>query len=84
MVCLAILSCSFYFGYCMELILDLFLSQGIWDVEQDSLDENSCYLRVYINVAFSKRTIFRGKIHPLHPECSSAFQQLTQYCYWPV
>jgi hypothetical protein len=61
----------------MVIIVDLFFSQGIWDVEQDSLDENSCCLRIYINVAFSKRTIFRGKIHPFDPECSSAFKQLT-------
>ncbi|XP_047063096.1 protein VASCULAR ASSOCIATED DEATH 1, chloroplastic isoform X2 [Lolium rigidum] len=39
---------------------DHFIVEGIWDVEQDSLDENSCCLRIYINVAFSKRTIFRG------------------------
>ncbi|OQU83917.1 hypothetical protein SORBI_3005G198901 [Sorghum bicolor] len=39
---------------------DHFTVEGIWDVEQDSLDENCCDLRIYINVAFSKKTIFRG------------------------
>jgi len=50
---------------------DYFTVEGIWDVEQDSLDGNCCFLRIYINVAFSKKTIFRGKIHPLYSVCSS-------------
>lgn len=53
---------------------DHFIVEGIWDVEQDSLDENSCYLRVYTNVAFSKRTIFRGKIEQsTKDECREVF-----------
>ncbi|KAH7659303.1 GRAM domain-containing protein [Dioscorea alata] len=35
--------------------------KGIWDVQQLS-GETGCILRVYINVAFSKKTMFRGKI----------------------
>jgi len=50
---------------------DHFTVEGIWDVEQDSLDGNCCFLRIYINVAFSKKTIFRGKTGPLYAECSS-------------
>ncbi|KAG2645431.1 hypothetical protein PVAP13_2KG442600 [Panicum virgatum] len=50
---------------------DHFTVEGIWDVEQDSLDGNCCFLRIYINVAFSKKTIFRGKTGPLYAECCS-------------
>uniref|UniRef100_J3ML03 VASt domain-containing protein n=1 Tax=Oryza brachyantha TaxID=4533 RepID=J3ML03_ORYBR len=54
---------------------DHFTVEGIWDFEQDSLDENSCYLRVYINVAFSKKTIFRGKIdQSTKDECRDVFE----------
>jgi len=53
---------------------DHFIVEGIWDVEQDSVDENCCYLRIYINVAFSKRTIFRGKIEQTtKDECREVF-----------
>lgn len=53
---------------------DYFTVEGIWDVEQDGLDGNSCYLRVYINVAFSKKTIFRGKIEQsTKDECHEVF-----------
>ncbi|XP_039141322.1 protein VASCULAR ASSOCIATED DEATH 1, chloroplastic-like [Dioscorea cayenensis subsp. rotundata] len=40
---------------------DYFKVEGIWDVQQLS-GETGCILRVYINVAFSKKTMFRGKI----------------------
>ncbi|KAL6656544.1 hypothetical protein ACP70R_004324 [Stipagrostis hirtigluma subsp. patula] len=53
---------------------DHFTVEGIWDVEQDSVDGNSCYLRVYISVAFSKKTIFRGKIEQsTKDECREVF-----------
>jgi len=53
---------------------DHFIVEGIWDVEKDSLDENNCYIRIYINVAFSKRTIFRGKIEQsTKDECREVF-----------
>uniref|UniRef100_A0A0E0DE03 VASt domain-containing protein n=1 Tax=Oryza meridionalis TaxID=40149 RepID=A0A0E0DE03_9ORYZ len=53
---------------------DHFTVEGIWDVEQEGLDESSCYLRVYINVAFSKKTIFRGKIdQSTKDECRDVF-----------
>ncbi|CAN6168150.1 unnamed protein product [Urochloa humidicola] len=53
---------------------DHFTVEGIWDVEQDSLDENSCFLRIYLNVAFLKRTIFRGKIEQsTKDECREVF-----------
>ncbi|KAJ0961861.1 hypothetical protein J5N97_029689 [Dioscorea zingiberensis] len=40
---------------------DYFKVEGIWDVEQPS-SETGCIMRVYCNVAFSKKTMFRGKI----------------------
>jgi len=40
-----------------------FNSQGLWNVERDKDESNErCILRVYVNVAFSKKTIFRGMI----------------------
>nr|XP_009384682.1 PREDICTED: protein VASCULAR ASSOCIATED DEATH 1, chloroplastic-like isoform X1 [Musa acuminata subsp. malaccensis]XP_009384683.1 PREDICTED: protein VASCULAR ASSOCIATED DEATH 1, chloroplastic-like isoform X1 [Musa acuminata subsp. malaccensis] len=41
---------------------DYFQVEGIWDVEQASKGENSCTVKVYSNVAFSKKTMFKGKI----------------------
>ncbi|PUZ72102.1 hypothetical protein GQ55_2G366200 [Panicum hallii var. hallii] len=53
---------------------DHFTVEGIWDVEQDSLDGNCCFLRIYINVAFSKKTIFRGRIdQSTKDECREVF-----------
>ncbi|KAJ0803264.1 putative GRAM domain, PH-like domain superfamily, VASt domain-containing protein [Helianthus annuus] len=39
---------------------DYFSVEGLWDVVADS--SNSCTLRVYVTVAFSKKTMWRGKI----------------------
>ncbi|XP_073002131.1 protein VASCULAR ASSOCIATED DEATH 1, chloroplastic isoform X2 [Typha latifolia] len=41
---------------------DHFCVEGIWDIRQDFIEGNGCLLRVFSNVAFSKRTIFKGKI----------------------
>lgn len=41
---------------------DYFHVERIWDVEKNNNEENSCILRVYFNVAFSKKTMFKGKI----------------------
>ncbi|KAJ8510813.1 hypothetical protein OPV22_001247 [Ensete ventricosum] len=41
---------------------DYFEVEGFWDVAQDNNEENSCTVKVYSNVAFLKRTIFKGKI----------------------
>ena len=42
---------------------DYFHVEGLWNVERDK-DESKecCHLRVYLNVEFSKKTIWRGKI----------------------
>ncbi|XP_065028836.1 protein VASCULAR ASSOCIATED DEATH 1, chloroplastic isoform X5 [Musa acuminata AAA Group] len=39
---------------------DYFQVEGIWDVEQASKGENSCTVKVYSNVAFSKKTMFKA------------------------
>ncbi|XP_042422381.1 protein VASCULAR ASSOCIATED DEATH 1, chloroplastic-like isoform X2 [Zingiber officinale] len=41
---------------------DYFEVEGFWDVVQDTSGENSCTVKVYSNVAFSKKTLFKGKI----------------------
>ncbi|KAJ8565563.1 hypothetical protein K7X08_008139 [Anisodus acutangulus] len=42
---------------------DYFRVEGFWDVENDGDEpEGGCSLKVYVNVAFSKKTMFRGKI----------------------
>ncbi|XP_012567245.1 protein VASCULAR ASSOCIATED DEATH 1, chloroplastic isoform X2 [Cicer arietinum] len=54
---------------------DYFLVEGLWNVERDK-DESkeSCTLRVYVNVAFTKKTIWRGKIvQSTIDECREAY-----------
>lgn len=42
---------------------DYFRVEGLWDVERDdSGSKEGCILRVYVNVAFSKKTVWKGKI----------------------
>ncbi|XP_060218984.1 protein VASCULAR ASSOCIATED DEATH 1, chloroplastic isoform X2 [Lycium barbarum] len=42
---------------------DYFRVEGFWDIENDGDGpEGGCSLKVYINVAFAKKTMFRGKI----------------------
>ncbi|KAG6487842.1 hypothetical protein ZIOFF_056578 [Zingiber officinale] len=38
---------------------DYFEVEGFWDVVQDTSGENSCTVKVYSNVAFSKKTLFK-------------------------
>ncbi|XP_031483128.1 protein VASCULAR ASSOCIATED DEATH 1, chloroplastic isoform X2 [Nymphaea colorata] len=53
---------------------DYFTVEGIWDVECDENEGNSCILRVYINVDFSKKTIWKGKIEQATAEeCREAY-----------
>ncbi|KAA8520438.1 hypothetical protein F0562_014694 [Nyssa sinensis] len=54
---------------------DYFRVEGLWDVEGDS-DESKecCILRVYVNVAFSKKTMWKGKIvQSTVEECRDAY-----------
>ncbi|KAF3445586.1 hypothetical protein FNV43_RR10762 [Rhamnella rubrinervis] len=54
---------------------DYFRVEGLWDVERDD-DESKecCFLRVYVNVAFSKRTVWKGKIvQSTLDECREAY-----------
>ncbi|KAJ8748799.1 hypothetical protein K2173_011355 [Erythroxylum novogranatense] len=42
---------------------DHFSVEALWDVAKDGDESNEgCDLKIYINVAFTKRTVFRGKI----------------------
>ncbi|KAK9273162.1 hypothetical protein L1049_017969 [Liquidambar formosana] len=54
---------------------DYFRVEGLWDVERDG-DESKecCILRVYVNVAFSKKTVWKGKIvQSTLEECREAY-----------
>ncbi|XP_043698131.1 protein VASCULAR ASSOCIATED DEATH 1, chloroplastic-like isoform X2 [Telopea speciosissima] len=54
---------------------DSFHVEGLWDVERDGdKGTNSCNLRVYIRVVFSKKTIWKGKIEQSAiSECRGAY-----------
>ncbi|XP_039027361.1 protein VASCULAR ASSOCIATED DEATH 1, chloroplastic-like [Hibiscus syriacus] len=54
---------------------DYFRVEGLWDVERDSDDpQEGCALRVYVNVAFSKKTVWKGKIvQSTLEECREAY-----------
>ncbi|KAH9788659.1 protein VASCULAR ASSOCIATED DEATH 1 [Citrus sinensis] len=42
---------------------DYFRVEGLWDVmRDDGGSKEGCILRVYVNVAFSKKTVWKGKI----------------------
>lgn len=54
---------------------DYFRVEGLWDVEGD-IDgaQEGCLLRVYVNVAFSKKTVWKGKIvQSTLEECREAY-----------
>ncbi|KAK8483447.1 hypothetical protein V6N13_025803 [Hibiscus sabdariffa] len=54
---------------------DYFRVEGLWDVERDGDGpQEGCALRVYVNVAFSKRTVWKGKIvQSTLEECREAY-----------
>ncbi|XP_058104305.1 protein VASCULAR ASSOCIATED DEATH 1, chloroplastic-like isoform X2 [Magnolia sinica] len=54
---------------------DYFRVEGLWDVEQEGNEENCCcVLRVYVNVAFSRKTMWKGKIEQSTiEECREAY-----------
>ncbi|XP_010479343.1 PREDICTED: protein VASCULAR ASSOCIATED DEATH 1, chloroplastic-like [Camelina sativa] len=54
---------------------DYFTVEGVWDVKRDCRDSiEGCVLDVYLNVAFSKRTVWKGKIvHSTLEECREAY-----------
>ncbi|CAO2834769.1 unnamed protein product [Amaranthus hypochondriacus] len=41
---------------------DYFTVEGLWDVQKDGSQSDGCFLQVFVNVAFSKKTMFKGKI----------------------
>ncbi|CBI16667.3 hypothetical protein VitviT2T_023309 [Vitis vinifera] len=54
---------------------DYFTVEGLWNVESDGDESNGgCILRVYVNVAFSKKTMWKGKIvQSTVEECREAY-----------
>ncbi|XP_050384809.1 protein VASCULAR ASSOCIATED DEATH 1, chloroplastic [Argentina anserina] len=53
---------------------DYFRVEGLWDVERDTKSKNCCNLKIYLNVAFSKRTVWKGKIvQSTLEECREVF-----------
>ncbi|XP_057873343.1 protein VASCULAR ASSOCIATED DEATH 1, chloroplastic isoform X2 [Cryptomeria japonica] len=54
---------------------DYFRVEGLWDVEWTSDENNTqCILRIYVNVAFSKKTFWKGKIEQgTSEECKEAY-----------
>ncbi|CAA7021943.1 unnamed protein product [Microthlaspi erraticum] len=54
---------------------DYFTVEGVWDVKRDCRDSiEGCILDVYVNVAFSKRTVWKGKIvQSTLEECREAY-----------
>ncbi|KAJ9171179.1 hypothetical protein P3X46_014576 [Hevea brasiliensis] len=54
---------------------DYFRVEGLWDIVKDG-DESKegCILRIYVDVAFSKKTVFKGKIvQSTLEECREAY-----------
>ncbi|KAF2311043.1 hypothetical protein GH714_019269 [Hevea brasiliensis] len=54
---------------------DYFRVEGLWDVVKDGDESNEgCILRIYMDVAFSKKTVFKGKIvQSTLDECREAY-----------
>ncbi|PPR92720.1 hypothetical protein GOBAR_AA27946 [Gossypium barbadense] len=54
---------------------DYFRVEGLWDVERDNDGpQEGCVLQVYVNVAFSKKTVWKGKIvQSTLEECREAY-----------
>ncbi|KAI3919140.1 hypothetical protein MKW98_016693 [Papaver atlanticum] len=53
---------------------DYFRVQGLWDVKKVGNATNLCLVRVYVNVAFSKKTMWKGKIESnTIDECRDAY-----------
>ncbi|CAI0548393.1 unnamed protein product [Linum tenue] len=54
---------------------DYFRVEGLWDVVKDGQGSNEgCILQVYVGVAFSKKTVFKGKIvQSTLEECREAY-----------
>ncbi|CAL8121473.1 unnamed protein product [Prunus armeniaca] len=55
---------------------DYFRVEGLWDIERDpDGSKECCNLKIYVNVAFSKRTVWKGKIvQSTMEECREVFE----------
>ncbi|CAM8904649.1 unnamed protein product [Rhodiola kirilowii] len=51
---------------------DYFSVEGLWDVENDESGE-ACVMKVYRNVAFSKKTMWKGIVRSTMEECREAY-----------
>uniref|UniRef100_A0A7N0ZUW2 VASt domain-containing protein n=1 Tax=Kalanchoe fedtschenkoi TaxID=63787 RepID=A0A7N0ZUW2_KALFE len=52
---------------------DYFTVEGLWDVKNDESGD-ACFMKVYLNVAFSKKTVWKGKIvQSTTEECREAY-----------
>ncbi|XVF79759.1 hypothetical protein PTKIN_Ptkin15bG0015500 [Pterospermum kingtungense] len=62
---------------------DYFRVEGLWDVERYSDGpEEGCILKVYVNVAFSKSTVWKGKIEQSTlEECREAYATWIQMAH---
>ncbi|KAL2892550.1 Protein VASCULAR ASSOCIATED DEATH 1 chloroplastic [Bienertia sinuspersici] len=54
---------------------DYFTVEGVWDVQKDAELSEGCTLQVFVNVAFSKKTMWKGKIEQSTvEECREVFK----------
>lgn len=61
---------------------DYFRVEGLWDVKRDGESNNGCILKIYTNVAFSKKTMFKGKIvQSTVEECREAYAIWTELAH---
>ncbi|KAJ8450072.1 hypothetical protein Cgig2_033266 [Carnegiea gigantea] len=62
---------------------DYFQVEGLWDVQKDGEQSGEgCVLQVYVNVAFSKKTIWKGKIEQATmEECREAYATWIQLAH---
>ncbi|XP_010692054.2 protein VASCULAR ASSOCIATED DEATH 1, chloroplastic isoform X1 [Beta vulgaris subsp. vulgaris] len=61
---------------------DYFIVEGRWDVQKDNDQSEGCILQVYMNVAFSKKTMWKGKIEQSTlEECRDVFANWIQLAH---
>jgi hypothetical protein len=59
---------------------DYFTVEGVWDLKRDCRDSvEGCILDVYVNVAFSKRTVWKGLLSLIYSSLSLIFFTLASY-----
>lgn len=67
-----------YFSFFFSFFFSDLIPQGLWNVESDGDESNGgCILRVYVNVAFSKKTMWKGV-----PLCKYLFVLSCLFVVW--